>query len=114
MHELGIAQAALRQVAAHVSQAGATQVHRIVLRVGELAGIDIDALRFAFEIALPASPAAGATLEIESVAAEARCISCGRDFSPSGEYLFECPHCHALGANLTRGRELDLVRLELT
>lgn len=114
MHELGIAEAALRQVSLQASQAGATRVHRIVLRVGALSGVDPDALRFALEIALPESPVAGAEFEIETVSAQARCNRCGRDFTPANGLLFECPHCQAIGGTITQGKELDLVRLEFS
>jgi hydrogenase nickel incorporation protein HypA/HybF len=114
MHELGIAEAALRQVAAQAREAGATHVHRIVLRIGTLSGVDPDALRFAMEVVLPESPAAGATFEIEIVPARARCQSCASEFVPADGFLFECPHCHALGATILQGKELDLVSLEIS
>jgi len=114
MHEMGIAQAALQQIAAQAQQAGATQVHRVVLRIGTLSGVDPDALRFAMEIALPESSAAGAVFEIEIVPARARCQKCSGEFTPENSFLFECPHCHALGATILQGKELDLASLEIS
>ena len=114
MHELGIAEAALRQVAAQAKEAGATHVHRIVLRIGALSGVDPDALRFAMEIALPESSAAGAEFAIEIVPARARCQKCSNEFTPADGYLFECPHCHALGGTILQGKELDLASLEIS
>ena len=114
MHELGIAEAALRQVAAQAREAGATHVHRIVLRIGTLSGVDPDALRFAMEVVLPESPAAGAVFEIEVVPARARCQKCSGEFSPADGYLFECPHCHAFGGTILQGKELDLASLEIS
>lgn len=112
MHELAIAQSALQQVLREAERAGAGQVSRIVLRVGALSGVETDALRFAFDALLPASPAAGAQLEIELVPALARCRDCGHDFAPASDTLFECPRCRAFGAELRSGRELDLVRID--
>ena len=114
MHEMGIAQAALQQIAAQAEQAGAKHVHRIVLRIGTLSGVDPDALRFAMEIALPESSAAGAAFEIEIVPARARCQKCSDEFTPADGYLFECPHCHALGGTILQGKELDLASLEIS
>ncbi|MBI5382003.1 MAG: hydrogenase maturation nickel metallochaperone HypA [Opitutae bacterium] len=114
MHEFGIAQAALQQVAAQAQQAGATRVHRIVLRIGALSGVDPEALRFALEVAIPESSAAGAEFEIETVPARARCQQCEREFEPKTGLFFECPHCQALGGTLTQGKEMHLVRLEIS
>jgi hydrogenase nickel incorporation protein HypA/HybF len=114
MHEMGIAQAALQQIAAQAQQAGAAHVHRIVLRIGTLSGVDPDALRFAMEIALPESSAAGAEFVIEIVPARARCPKCSGEFAPADGYLFECPHCHALGGTILQGKELDLASLEIS
>lgn len=114
MHELGIAQAALQHVLAQAKGAGAKSVGRIVLRIGELSGVDPDSLRFAFEAILPTSAVAGAQLEIEAVPAVARCHNCHLEYSPGPTALFECPHCRALGADILHGRELDLVRIDCT
>ena len=114
MHELGIAQAALKHVLAQAERAGAKRVDCIVLRIGPFSGVDPEALRFAFEAILPTSAAAGARLVFESAPALARCRSYGHEYSPAAESLFECPHCHAYGAELLQGRELDLVRLDCT
>lgn len=113
MHELGIAESALELALNHAKSAGATRVERIVLRVGALAGVDIDALQFAFEAILPGSPAEGANLRIETVPAVAFCPACQADFTPDNEFFLACPRCGQPSTDLKQGRELDLVRLEL-
>ena len=114
MHELAIAQSALQQVLREAERAGASRVTRIVLRIGALSGVETEALRFAFDALLPATTAAGALVEIEPVAALARCRDCGHEFAPDTGALFECPRCRAYGAALRQGREMDLVRFECT
>lgn len=112
MHELAIAQSALKHVLSAAERAGAARIERIVLRIGALSGVDPEALRFAFAALLPASAAAGAALEFETPPAAARCRACGHEFEPVAAGLFECPRCHALGAEISGGRELDLVRID--
>ena len=50
MHELGIMEsavdAALREARAHQ----ASRIHRLVLRIGALSGVEPDSLRFAFDV----------------------------------------------------------------
>ncbi|MBX7103967.1 MAG: hydrogenase maturation nickel metallochaperone HypA [Gemmataceae bacterium] len=62
-----------------VAAAGEGRARRIVgirLRLGEFAGVDVDALRFAFEALRPGTMAESAYLDIESVPAgrDAGCI----------------------------------------
>jgi hydrogenase nickel incorporation protein HypA/HybF len=113
MHELGIAESALDVALSHATAAGATRVLRMVIRVGTLSGVDPEALRFAFTAILPGTPAEGATLQIDSVAAVAYCPACQKDFVPDSIRFLECPTCGQLCANVKQGRELDLVHLEM-
>jgi hydrogenase nickel incorporation protein HypA/HybF len=113
MHELGIAEAALRVALEEARIAGAARVARIVLRVGAFSGVDAEALRFAFVAILPGTAAEGAALEIEPVAAVACCPDCQCDFSPGEDFLFECPGCGRISTAIKQGRELELTRLEV-
>lgn len=112
MHELAIAQSALKQALAQAGRIGGRRITRIVIRIGSLAGVELEALRFAFDAILPSSPAAGAEVELQSVAALARCTACSHEFTLQPETLFQCPHCHAFGAEILRGRELNLIRID--
>jgi len=114
VHELGIMQSTLGLVEEHARRANATRVHRIVLRIGALAGVDPDALRFAFEVVVPGTIAAGATLQIDAVPALAHCAACQQDFAPETGFIFQCPRCGTLSGQVSQGRELELFRLELS
>ena len=114
MHELGIAESALEVALAQAAAAGATRVLRLVIRVGALSGVEPEALRFAFTAILPGTPAEGADLQIDAVAAVAYCPDCRKDFAPDTGHFFECPACHRLCASVKQGRELDLVHLEMS
>lgn len=113
MHELGIAAAALQQTLDRAQRAGGGRVSRIALRIGELSGVDPDALRFALTALLDGTAAEGAAIDIECVGAIARCPDCARDFAPNADAGFFCPRCGSAGATLAQGRELELTRLEL-
>jgi hydrogenase nickel incorporation protein HypA/HybF len=113
MHELGIAESALQVALDRARTEGASRVLRMVIRVGALSGVDPEALRFAFAAILPGTPAEGADLQIDAVAALAHCPDCQKDFVPDTNHFFECPACGRLCAAVKQGRELDLVRLEM-
>lgn len=114
MHEVGIIESALALVERHAAEHHARRIERIVLRVGLLAGVEIESLRFAFAAVAPQTIAAGAILEIEKVPAEIHCRDCGRDFSAAGSFIFSCPHCAALCSDVRHGREMELTRIEMT
>lgn len=107
-------ESALQIVLRHAAEQHAQQVTRIVLRIGALAGVEPQALRFAFDAVTHATIADGATLDIESVAAAVYCPACTREFeAAAGSFIFECPVCGALCGEVRRGRELELSRIEM-
>jgi len=113
MHELSIAESALGAALDHARQAGASQIRLLVIRVGALSGVDPEALQSAFAVILPGSPAEGAAVQIDEVPALAYCAGCKQEFEPDTQLVFECPVCGRLSTEVRRGRELDLVRLEM-
>lgn len=114
MHEVGIMESALETVERHARENGAQHIHRIVLRIGSLSGVDVDALRFAFEAVATSTLAAGAELGIETVPARAYCKSCDKEFAPGAGWIFSCPTCGALSSQIRQGRELELTRIEMS
>ena len=112
MHEVGIMESALDAIRHQAVKHGATRVSRIVLRIGTLAGVDHDALRFAYDALSPSSIAAGAVLEIESVPARAHCAACATEFGVERGFIFQCPQCGEYSGDIRAGRELGIARLE--
>ena len=105
-------ESALDAVRQQAVKHGATRVSRIVLRIGTLSGVDLDALRFAYEALVPGGIAAGAVLEIETVAARARCAACQVEFGVERGFIFQCPRCGEYSGDIRAGRELGIARLE--
>ena len=114
MHEVGIMESALETVERQAREHGAQRIHRIVLRIGSLSGVDVDSLRFAFDAVASSTLAAGAELGIEQVAARAYCKSCDADFAPGTGWIFTCPRCGNLSSDVCQGRELELARIEMS
>jgi hydrogenase nickel incorporation protein HypA/HybF len=112
MHEMGIAESVLDIVRLHVPEAQAPLVRRVSLRVGELAGVQTDSLRFCFEAIVAGTPYGAATLAIEYIPAVRRCRACGTTF-PGGPLLAVCPACGGVDAPLEGGRELSVTEVEL-
>lgn len=92
---------------------GASRIHRLRLRVGQLSGVVPEALQFAFEAISLGTMAEGGVLEIENVPATFWCRHCQVEF-PCPDLLPECPHCGQMDGELRQGRELELLSMEIS
>jgi len=112
MHELGIAEATLDAVRKEAARHPGARVTRVGMRIGELAGIDASALRFAFEAIVRGTDFEPLQLEIEYCLQRRRCLECGREFEVR-DYELQCPACHGLRSDCIGGEELDLAFVEV-
>jgi hydrogenase nickel incorporation protein HypA/HybF len=114
MHELGIMSSAMDAVLQQARTRGAHRVHRIVLRIGTLAGVEPESLRFAFDVVTRDTIAEGSELQVDAVTARAYCAACAAEFDAGSDYVFSCPTCGQLSGDLRSGRELDLAQIEMS
>jgi len=112
MHEMGIANSILDGVAAELRRRPGVRPLKVGVRVGELAGIDPDALRFAFEALTIDTPLAGLELDIEFRTSHSRCRDCGHEFEVLN-YELLCPACGSLSTDRISGDELEFAYLEI-
>jgi hydrogenase nickel incorporation protein HypA/HybF len=112
MHELSLIENVLDLALEQAQQHGAGRIETITLRVGSLAGVDPDALQFAFEVVKAGSIAEVAQLVIEAVPAECFCAECEATFT-AADGCCECPACGTISRELRQGRELQLLSLQL-
>ena len=108
MHELAITQSVVDAV---TERTGATPVAAVRLRVGRLAGVVPDAMRFCFELVTEGTPLAGADLVIDEPEGRARCRTCGAEF-PVRDLLLLCA-CGSADVEVLAGRELSVVSVVL-
>ena len=117
MHELSL-MAELQSLAEQQAlRDGATRIHRLQLRIGELAGVDAEALRLAFAVVVANGTERelwrSATLDLETVPARCFCPDCNQPFRPP-DVIHACPRCGQLSSRVLAGRELELVALEVS
>ena len=113
MHELSLMEAVRTQALAAARAEGATRIAAINLRIGSLAGVEPEALRFAHTVVMAGTIAAGAELRIEVVPARFDCEPCQQAFdAEQGDCL--CPRCGSFSRELLQGRELELASLDLS
>ena len=112
MHELSIAQSILEAVQAEAGRRPDARICKVGLRVGELAGLDPESLRFGFEILVRETELDGLQLEIERCPRRQRCPRCGNEFV-TRDYETTCPGCGTVRTECIGGDELEIAYLEI-
>jgi len=112
MHELAIAQAILDRAQAASENNRGGRVLKIGLRIGEISGVEVDALTFGIEALSKGTPLEGLALDIERPKRRLRCTSCASEFEPEG-LAIGCPACQHEASDCIAGNELDVTFIEL-
>jgi hydrogenase nickel incorporation protein HypA/HybF len=112
MHEFGIANSVLDAARAEARLRPEMKLTKIAIRVGDLAGVDPDALSFCFEALVKETELESVVLEIERRAQRHRCPQCGREFEVVN-YDTTCPECGESLTTFLSGNELELAYLEM-
>ena len=113
MHELSVAQGLVELVADEVARDGPVRVLSVQLRIGPLSGVEPSALLFAYDAATAGTPLDGSALHIEEVPATVFCEPCGVERELVAVTCLRCPACGAATPNVVRGRELEVVSVEV-
>ncbi len=110
MHEYSLVRALLDRVDAAAREHQATSVAALRVRIGEVAGVEMELFASAFELARAGTSCAAAALEIVPGAPRWECTSC-RVEAPRGGVL-RCPVCGG-AVRLAAGDEIILERIEM-
>jgi len=113
MHELSLCQALLTQVEQLAIQHSATQVTRIRLIIGPLAGVEATLLQHAYPLAALGTCAEQAELVIETTPIRVTCLDCGA-VTPATANRLSCGACGSVTTQLLSGDELLLAQVEMT
>ena len=110
MHEYSIVAALVEKVDAIARERQAVAVRRLLVRIGELSGVETELLSTAYATFREKTICESADLTILPVAARWACSECGKSV-PRGEIL----RCRACGApaRLAEGDEIILERVEM-
>ncbi len=107
MHEYSLVQSLVRRVEEEARARGATLVHGVKVSVGELAGVDPELFRTAYETFRAGTICEEAALELVTCPAAWSCPGCGRVFA-RGEPL----RCEPCGRPAQLGDRSDALLLE--
>ena len=112
MHEMSLAEGILQLVEDTARRESARRVKTVVLEIGSLASVEVEALRFCFDAVTRGSLAEGAVLEIQTVAGAGWCLPCGETV-PMAELYGACPRCGSYQVQPTAGTEMRVKEIEI-
>lgn len=113
MHELSIAYDLVEIAETAALKADAESVAVVYLRLGVFAGVVKEALRFGYDTATKGSLLEGSRLEIEDIPLVVSCSVCNRESQLPSVQCLECPICGNPVTEIRRGKELELVSMEI-
>ena len=111
MHEVSIAEGIASAVQDAVGEK--TSVVSVRVAVGELAGVDVEALVFAWESVRKGTCMQNAPLVVERPEGRAWCMNCCRDV-PLHRHGDPCPECGGYQLLPTQGHELQVLDVEVS
>lgn len=113
MHEFSIALSILEIAESTALQHEASGISEVEVEVGDAAGVNIEALEFAWESAAGSSPLLKQSkLTIQSVPLIFKCARCHHQYKPA-EIAESCPACGENDSILMQGRELKVKSVTL-
>lgn len=110
MHELSIALSIVELAEEEARKANAGSISKVEVEIGTMAGIENEALLFAWDSVVLGTMAQQSSLVIHSIKGEAHCLDCGTDF-PAEQFFTECPNCKSYRYQITKGKELRVCSL---
>jgi hydrogenase nickel incorporation protein HypA/HybF len=107
MHEYSLVEALVRRVEDEARRRGATRIHGLTVTVGEMAGVDPELFRTAYETFRAGTVCEGAALTVVHHPAAWACSGCGKAIA-RGEPL----RCTACGETARLDPKSDALHLE--
>ncbi len=112
MHELSIVMGIVKIAEDETAKVKENTVTKIELEIGQLAGIELDALNFVWESAVKDSVLEHALKTIIEVPGKAICADCDCEFYLNN--IFDsCPNCNSNFKGIIQGKELRVKSLEV-
>lgn len=112
MHEMSLCEGILQVLEEEAGRQRYCRVKAVWLEIGALAGVEIEALRFAFDVVCRGTLAEGATLHVVDVPGQAWCLACAEPVQIRARYE-PCPQCGGHQVQVTGGDEMRIKELEV-
>jgi hydrogenase nickel incorporation protein HypA/HybF len=112
MHEMALCESLLQAIEESALTNRFTRVRRVRLEIGRFAGVEVEALRFGFDVVMRGSLAEGAELVVLDVPGRAWCFDCN-DTVEIDDRFAPCPRCGGDRLRPSGGTDLTIKDLEV-
>ena len=112
MHEMALCEGVLQILEDNARKQGFRRVKSVRLEIGALSGVEVEAMRFGFDVVTKGTLAEGAGLQISEPPGEAWCMQCSRTV-PVKQRFDACPLCGSYQLQVTGGDQMRIKELEV-
>ena len=112
MHEMSLCEGVLQVLETEAQNQGFKRVKTVWLEIGDLSGVEIEAMKFCFDAVTRNSLADGAQLNIINTPGQAWCMPCSKTVVVKQRFD-ECPDCGSYQLQVTSGDEMKIKELEV-
>lgn len=112
MHEMSLCEGVLKVLEDNAASQHYRRVKAVWLEIGALAGVEVEAMRFSFDVVMRGSLADGAELNIAQVPGQAWCLQCSQRVEVARRHD-ACPACGSYQLQVTAGDEMRIKELEV-
>ena len=111
MHEFSLAQNIVEIVRNSATKAEKEKVYQIILEIGELSGVEEEALLTALGSQMTDSLFKDSIIKIENRKGIAICKECKTEFGLSNMFTL-CPNCNGYYKDIISGKEFNVLSIE--
>ncbi len=112
MHEMSLCEGVLQVLLTEAEKQCFSKINRVWLEIGELSGVEPEAMRFCFDVVMKDSLAENAELNIINLPGSAWCMYCAKNIQVKQRYD-ECPDCGSYQLQIVGGDEMKIKELEV-
>lgn len=112
MHEMSLAEGVVQIIEDAARAQNFSRVKTVWLEIGQLAGVEAEAMRFCFDVVTRDGIAHEAKLEIIATPGQAWCLHCAETVHVQALYD-ACPKCGSHQVQVTGGNEMRVKELDV-
>lgn len=112
MHEMSICEGIIQVIEEQATAQNFSTVQRVRLEIGPLAGIELEALQFSYDVVCRGTLAENSKLEVIMLPVKGWCMPCAESVTVKQRYD-ACPECGSYQVEITGGDELRIKDMEV-
>ncbi len=112
MHEMSLCEGILQVLEENAESQEFKKVKTVWLEIGALSGVEIEAMKFCFDVVTRGTLAEQAKLKIIDKSGLAWCLKCSKNVEVSQRFD-ECPDCGSYQLQVVGGDEMKIKELEV-